>query len=202
MRKRRRNRIPHTRLAGSGDGHTSGSAAATRGSNASPGTADCSPYTDPKLLAGSEVPRDTDRLEGGINSPVKRVLDDHRDMPRQHMMRACEWKCYMRSGHPDTGTVLDAYLEHSRQRAERTERRTYETRRRPATSRKPAQASNGTNSIPPPDTPTPPTRKTESKTTLLAYNPSMTAFQSMRFVLRGENGVKKAGKRLVERRTT
>jgi hypothetical protein len=53
-------------------------------------------YIDPALAAGGEVPRDTDRLEGGINSPIKRVLDDHRGMPRRHMMRACEWKCYMR----------------------------------------------------------------------------------------------------------
>lgn len=81
-------------------------------------------YTDPALLAGGPVPRDTNGLEGGINSPIKRMLDDHRGMPRAHMMRACEWKCYTRSPHPDTGTLLDSYLENRRREAEKTRKET------------------------------------------------------------------------------
>lgn len=81
-------------------------------------------YTDPALLAGGEVPRDTDRLEGGINSPIKRMLGDHRGMPRGHMMRASEWKCYTRSPSPDLKATLDAYLENRRRKAERTRKET------------------------------------------------------------------------------
>lgn len=81
-------------------------------------------YTDPALLAGGEVPRDTNGLEGGINSPIKRMLDDHRGMPRKHMMRACEWKCYTRSPHPDTGAPLDAYLKTRHDREARRREKT------------------------------------------------------------------------------
>lgn len=70
------------------------------------------------------VPWDTNGLEGGINSPIKRMLDDHRGMPRGHMMRACEWKCYMRSLHPDIKATLDTYLENRRRKAERTGKET------------------------------------------------------------------------------
>lgn len=76
-------------------------------------------HTDPKLLPGGPVPRDTDRLEGGVNAPVKRVLPNHRGMLRNHMMRACEWKCYMRSPRPDLAAALDGYLGHARRKAER-----------------------------------------------------------------------------------
>lgn len=81
-------------------------------------------YTDPALAAGGGVPRDTNGLEGGINSPIKRMLDDHRGMPCGHMMRACEWKCYTRSPHPDTGALLDTYLENRRRKAERARKET------------------------------------------------------------------------------
>jgi hypothetical protein len=81
-------------------------------------------YIDPALAAGGEVPRDTDRLDDGINSPIKRVLDDHRGMPRRHMTRACEWKCYMRSPDPDLGATLDSFLDVGRRKTERTGKET------------------------------------------------------------------------------
>jgi hypothetical protein len=81
-------------------------------------------YTDPALLAGGPVPRDTDRLEGGINSPIKRVLDDHRGMPKAHMMRACEWKCYTRSPAPDLAALLDPFLDGARRKAEKAGKET------------------------------------------------------------------------------
>jgi hypothetical protein len=70
------------------------------------------------------VPRDTDRLEGGINSPIKRVFDDHRGMPKAHMMRACEWKCYTRSPAPDLAALLDSFLDGARRKAEKAGKET------------------------------------------------------------------------------
>jgi hypothetical protein len=55
---------------------------------------------DPRLLEGGPVPGTTNRLEGGVNSPIKRVLSNHRGMIQAHMMRACELECYMRSPQP------------------------------------------------------------------------------------------------------
>lgn len=40
------------------------------------------------------------RLEGGVNSVVKDVLRNHRGLPEEHMRRACEWVCYMKTAHP------------------------------------------------------------------------------------------------------
>ena len=44
--------------------------------------------------------RNTNRLEGGVNSVVKDVLRNHRGLPEEHMRRACEWVCYMKTAHP------------------------------------------------------------------------------------------------------
>lgn len=44
--------------------------------------------------------RTTNRLEGGVNSVVKDVLRNHRGLPEEHMRRACEWVCYMKTAHP------------------------------------------------------------------------------------------------------
>lgn len=67
-------------------------------------------YTEPALLEGGPVPATTNRLEGGVNSPIKHMLANHRGMPLEHVERACEWNCYMRSEHPDLGALLDTYL--------------------------------------------------------------------------------------------
>ena len=37
---------------------------------------------------------------GGVNSVVKDVLRNHRGLPEEHMRRACEWVCYMKTAHP------------------------------------------------------------------------------------------------------
>ena len=59
---------------------------------------------DPTLSAHSPVPRDSDRLEGGLNAALKRMLVNHRGLPEAHMRRACEWHCYMHSAKPDPAT--------------------------------------------------------------------------------------------------
>lgn len=57
-------------------------------------------YLEPELLKGGPVARTTNRLEGGVNSVVKDVLRNHRGLPEEHMRRACEWVCYMKTAHP------------------------------------------------------------------------------------------------------
>ena len=63
-------------------------------------------FLDPGLTAGGPVPGTTNRLEGGVNSPLKRVLLDHHGLPEEHMRRACEWVCYMKSGSPDPCSLI------------------------------------------------------------------------------------------------
>lgn len=63
-------------------------------------------FLDPGLLAGGPVPRTSNLLEGGINSLVKRTLLEHHGLPEEHMRRACEWRCYMRSHAPDPYALI------------------------------------------------------------------------------------------------
>lgn len=65
-------------------------------------------FLDPELTAGGPVARTTNRLEGGVNSPLKRMLLDHHGLPEEHMRRACEWVCYMKSGSPDPKSLIRA----------------------------------------------------------------------------------------------
>lgn len=56
---------------------------------------------DPEpVRALGPLPYTSNRLESGINSPLKRMLLDHRGMPEGHMPRACEWMCRKYSGRP------------------------------------------------------------------------------------------------------
>ena len=54
-------------------------------------------FLEHELTEGGPVARTTNRLEGGVNSPLKHVLLDHHGLPEEHMKRACEWVCYMKS---------------------------------------------------------------------------------------------------------
>lgn len=47
-------------------------------------------FLEPALATGGPVARTTNRLEGGVNSVVKNVLRNHRGLPEEHMLRACE----------------------------------------------------------------------------------------------------------------
>ena len=57
-------------------------------------------FLEPALAAGGPVARTTNRLEGGVNSVVKNVLRNHRGLSEEHMLRACEWVCYMKTAQP------------------------------------------------------------------------------------------------------
>ncbi|KFI97151.1 IS3509a transposase, partial [Bifidobacterium subtile] len=56
--------------------------------------------------AGS-VPSTTNRLEGGVNADIKRVLDAHRGLTEEPMKR-CEWVLYMKTHNPDPGSFITA----------------------------------------------------------------------------------------------
>ena len=68
-------------------------------------------FLDPELLEHGPVARDSNRLEGGVNAKLKLMLLNHRGLPPEHMRRACEWYCYMKSNDPDPARTLK---EHDR----------------------------------------------------------------------------------------
>ncbi|MFR0599365.1 IS256 family transposase, partial [Bifidobacterium apri] len=63
-------------------------------------------FCDPALLGKGPVERNTNRLEGGVNSLIKRTLARHHGLTEEHMRRAAEWVCYMKSGSPDPHTLI------------------------------------------------------------------------------------------------
>ena len=69
-------------------------------------------FLEPRLQTQGPVPRDSNRLEGGINAKIKLMLLNHRGMPEKHMKRACEWYCYMKSAAPDPTLILKEHDRH------------------------------------------------------------------------------------------
>lgn len=63
-------------------------------------------FLEPALTAAGPVARTTNRLKGGANAPLKHVLLDRHGLPEEHMRRACEGVCYMKSGSPDTKSPI------------------------------------------------------------------------------------------------
>ena len=47
-------------------------------------------FLDPELTILGPVPRDSNRLEGGLNAAPERMLVNHRGLPETHMRRACD----------------------------------------------------------------------------------------------------------------
>jgi putative transposase len=69
-------------------------------------------FLDPCLTEElGDLPCTSNRLEGGINSPIKRMLLNHRGMPETHMLKACEWMCQKHSGQPLP--PIDSMLPHN-----------------------------------------------------------------------------------------
>ena len=68
-------------------------------------------FLEPGLLAGRPVARTTNLLEGGINSLIKRTLLEHHGLPEDHMRRACEWRCYMKSAWPEPNKLIITAFE-------------------------------------------------------------------------------------------
>lgn len=71
-------------------------------------------FLDPALTAGGPVARTTNLLEGGVNSLIKRTFLEHHGLPEEHMRRACEWRCYMKSPEPDPHALIAAIREPAR----------------------------------------------------------------------------------------
>ncbi len=60
-------------------------------------------FLDPKLVEASglgALPSTNNRLEGGINAQLRRMLDYHRGMPLLHRAKAIFWWCYTHSPEP------------------------------------------------------------------------------------------------------
>lgn len=60
-------------------------------------------YLDPalqKTTGMSPLPSTNNRLEGGINASLRRMLDHHRGMPLLHRVKAIFWWCYTHSPTP------------------------------------------------------------------------------------------------------
>ena len=64
------------------------------------------PATPKPASAGSD-PSTTNRLEGGVNADIKRVLDAHRGLTEEPMKR-CERVLYMKTHNPDPASFITA----------------------------------------------------------------------------------------------
>lgn len=53
-------------------------------------------YLDADLVKGGEVPATNNAIEGGVNRQIRIVLDEHRGMRLDHMVKAVFWYCVSR----------------------------------------------------------------------------------------------------------
>lgn len=56
-------------------------------------------FLDPDL-AELDISSTTNRIEGGVNHPIKALLRCHRGMSEDHRRRSAEWWCYLHSPQP------------------------------------------------------------------------------------------------------
>lgn len=59
-------------------------------------------YLDEGLLAGGEIPATNNAIEGGVNRQIRSVLDEHRGMRLDRMVKAVFWYCLSRLEEPPT----------------------------------------------------------------------------------------------------
>ena len=57
-------------------------------------------FLDPELTAEGPVPNTNNRLEGGVNAPLRDMLRLHRGMSTLRRAKAVFWWCYMHSECP------------------------------------------------------------------------------------------------------
>lgn len=66
-------------------------------------------FLDPQLISLiGPIPRTTNRLEGGINSPLKAQLARHRGIPPAHQRALTDWFLYTRTENPEDPHVVAA----------------------------------------------------------------------------------------------
>ncbi len=57
-------------------------------------------YIDPSVTQGRILPATNNRIEGGINAPLRQMLRDHRGMSVERRIKAVFWWCYMHTEYP------------------------------------------------------------------------------------------------------
>jgi len=57
-------------------------------------------YLDPDLTKDGPLPATNNKLEGGVNAPLKQMLRDHRGMGVLRRIKAVYWWCYMHTENP------------------------------------------------------------------------------------------------------
>lgn len=86
-------------------------------------------YLDEELLAEGPVPATNNLIEGGVNRQIRVVLNEHRGMRLDRMIKAVFWYCHSRLECPmDAGRILeemptDDAIEHLYQAAEKANAR-------------------------------------------------------------------------------
>ncbi|WP_251178265.1 IS1249 family transposase [Adlercreutzia agrestimuris] len=54
-------------------------------------------YLDPKLCLEGSLPKTNNRIEGGVNAPLRSLLRNHRGMSLTRRIKAVFWWCYMKT---------------------------------------------------------------------------------------------------------
>jgi hypothetical protein len=57
-------------------------------------------YLDPKLISEGELPATNNKIEGGVNAPLRQMLRDHRGLSLIRRIKAVFWWCYMHTASP------------------------------------------------------------------------------------------------------
>jgi len=57
-------------------------------------------YLDPDLTKDGPLPATNNKIEGGVNAPLRNMLRDHRGLSLERRIKAVFWWCYMHSEDP------------------------------------------------------------------------------------------------------
>lgn len=87
-------------------------------------------YLDPQLASGGPLPATNNRLEGGVNSPLRGMLWLHRGLSTLRRVKAIYWWCYMHSESPLPAAEILRTMPTDDDVAELYRRMIYEPQRR------------------------------------------------------------------------
>ncbi len=63
-------------------------------------------YLDPELSRIGKLPRTNNRIEGGVNAQLRRILRDHHGMCTTKRIKAIFWWCYMKTECPMSASKI------------------------------------------------------------------------------------------------
>ena len=64
-------------------------------------------FTDELLTIGGPLPATNNRIEGGVNAPIRRMLREHRGLCTMRRVKAVFWWCYLHTeGYPGYAGML------------------------------------------------------------------------------------------------